>query len=113
VWGPFTGNPQPLSVGIQLAHPFYYNPASGNLLLDIKSMGGPGTSLMDASDIVGDSLSSVSVYGADLPSGLADSRGVATVFIFEPVPEPSTIALLAGGLLGLVVAHWKQRAGKK
>ena len=76
--------------------------------------GGVGTSpILDAANVVGDSVSSISVYDADLPNGQTSSLGLATLFDFHPVPEPSTIALLAGGLLGLVVARWKQRAGKR
>jgi hypothetical protein len=84
------------------AQPFLYNPAMGNLLLDIKVFNGAHTSPFDAINATGDSVSSVFAYGAQMPtSGQTSSLGLATLFAVQPIPEPSTVALLVAGLVGL------------
>jgi len=105
--------PQSLAASIHLTQPFYYNPANGNLLLDIQSIGGPVTSAMDATDTFGDSVSSVFAYGGDLTSGVADSRGAFTFFAIQAVPEPSVISLLAAGVIGLAIVGWRKRRERK
>jgi len=107
--GPFVSLPEPFAAGVDFPQPFYYNPANGNLLLDIQSIGGPITSAMDATGTFGDSVSSVFAYGGDFPTGQADSRGAFTFFAIQAVPEPSVISLLAGGVVGLASAGWRQR----
>ncbi|HXJ56124.1 MAG TPA: PEP-CTERM sorting domain-containing protein [Verrucomicrobiae bacterium] len=84
--------------------PFYYNPAAGNLLLDIRVDGSIlGATALDAVSTLGDSVSSVySVSGSPAGTGTLDTLGLATWFYFEPVPEPSTVTLLLLGL-GVVV----------
>jgi hypothetical protein len=97
-------------------HPFFYNPANGNLLLDFRIYEGFGVQLpppagvpLDAYDITGDSVSSVYGIGATLPtSGTASSLGLTTLFVVTPVPEPSTWALLAIGLGFLVGVNRKR-----
>jgi hypothetical protein len=84
------------------ANPFNYDPAAGNLLLDIKVFNGVITSPLDAFNVTGDSVSSVFAYGAQIPtSGQVSSLGLATEFAVQPIPEPSTVALLVAGLIGL------------
>lgn len=95
---------------------FFYNPAAGNLLLDFRVYRGAGgvlpqgLAILDASDQVGDSISSVYAFGgfSGVPtSGQTSSLGLATLLVVTPVPEPSTLALLAVGLLGLGMG-WKR-----
>lgn len=92
------------SVYLSLATPFYYDPAAGNLLVDFQIFTGAGTSpgrigILDAFEVTGDGVSSVSAYGSSLPSiGVTSSLGLATAFSITPVPEPSAYALLAIGL---------------
>jgi len=81
------------------ANPFVYNPAAGNLLLDIKVFNGANTSPFDAVDVAGDSVSSVFAYGNPMPtSGQPSSLGLATLFAVQAVPEPGTVSLLLLGL---------------
>jgi len=69
-------------------NPFFYDPSRGNLLLDIKVFSGASTAPFDAVDITGDSVSSVFAYDRTLPSiGQPSSLGLATRFVFQPVPE--------------------------
>ena len=60
---------------IQLDEPFLYDPAQGNLLMDVRvnedfSVDGFGPFVMDASEVYGDSVSAVSAFGFGSPTGL-------------------------------------------
>ncbi len=82
--------------------PFFYNPAAGNLLMDIAGAGGqvfiPGS--LDAQFVNGDSVSSVSGTGFGVLNGTPSTLGLVTRFDMTTVPEPSTWLL---GLLGISV----------
>ncbi len=96
-------SPQPFGSGITMTSPFLYNPAQGNLLLDITAGGGltlfPGA--LDAQSVSGDSISRVYATSAGASAGVSDSLGLITRFNVTVVPEPSSW-LLAG--VGLVFA---------
>lgn len=103
---------------IEFQSPYLYNPADGNLLMEIRifspsglpndpfSRAGP----LDAHNnllSVPDSVSRVFAYDANALSGTADSIGLTTVFTVTPIPEPSTMSLL---FLAIgVVAAWSWR----
>lgn len=99
------GGPKDFDIIINLTTPFLYNPAAGNLLLDIRNFGGGTTTFFDAEDILGDSVSRVVTMGSGIGSAtadLADSLGLVTQFT-TVVPEPGTMALAAlGGALLLL-----------
>lgn len=98
--------------GIQFDRPFLYNPAAGNLLLDMRNYGPTDFPELDAFDIAGDAIS-IAIGRADSLSGFATStRALATLFWVDivPIPEPSTTALL---LLGLLALGWKWRRAKR
>jgi hypothetical protein len=93
---------------------FYYNPAAGNLLMDIRVGGGPAVSPFDAMDIVGDPVSSVFAYDRTLPeTGAPSSLGLITYFLVDPVPEPSSLALFGIGFaaVGWFFA-WRKKGGQ-
>lgn len=97
-------------------NPFYYDPAQGNLLLDVRNFGGgrtlwsnppfEGPAYVDAWDLVGDRVSSVSANSVDALSGTTSSLGLVTRLVITPVPEPSTVALL---LVGIVACGFSAR----
>jgi len=98
-------------------NPFYYNPANGNLLVDFRINQGirpglPPVAILDAFDTAGDALSSLYSPDVNAPGGQASSLGLTAVFIYYPVPEPSTLALLAVGLALLsgmsIKRFWKE-----
>jgi hypothetical protein len=104
----------PLSFDFSMpTQPFYYNPAVGNLLMDIY-VGTGGGLTMDAVNYDSDGVSSIGGSASDprgivLGSGPA-SVGLVTRFTFEPIPEPSVLALLglAGGT-GFARFSWNRR----
>ena len=75
------GSPAAFDILIPLNTPFWYNPAAGNLLLDVRNTGGGTSSGFDATSIVGDSVSRV--YGAvGSATGGTDTLGLVTDFTF-------------------------------
>ena len=98
----FATHPQPFLVGIALQNRFFYNPAAGNLLLDVRNFSGGSIGPLDAALVTGDSVSRIFALSVGANTGIADTIGLVTRFNVFPVPEPSTWALLALGLAALV-----------
>ena len=81
------GGPMSFDILINLTTPFFYDPATGNLLLDVRNFGGGTTTFFDIQSTSGDSTSRVfsSVSGrVDDPSGNLDSTGLVTQFTSSP-----------------------------
>ena len=95
----FTGppnGPKDFDIIITLTTPFLYNPAMGNLLLDVRNFGGGSTCSFDAVFTPADGVSRVfSLTGVNATTGSTDTLGLVTGF--NIVPEPGTAMLLAGG----------------
>jgi len=97
--GPGAG-PKAFDIVITLAVPFLYNPASGNLLLDVRNFSSlQTTTLFDAVTTPG-VLTRVFAPDVSALSGPRDGTGLVTSFTTIPVPEPSTSTLLALALCG-------------
>jgi len=106
--GPAAG-PKTFDIVIVLQTPFLYNPALGNLLLDVRNFGGGSTTQFDAENTLGDSVSRVftqTANGVGSLTGTTDTFGLITSFSGAPVPEPGTLALV--GLAATVLA-WRRR----
>jgi hypothetical protein len=92
---PVPGTTAPFNATFSFTTPFFYNPAQGNLLVDLVGAGGqaffPGA--MDAQSLAGDSVSWVYSLNGSSPSGTASTLGLVTRFTINAVPEPSTWAL--------------------
>jgi hypothetical protein len=98
------GPPHTFDIVIALQTPFLYNPANGNLLLDVRNFLGGATTQFDADTTIGDATSRAytnsNLSGVNSPTADAeDSFGLVTQFTFVSVPEPSTVILL--GLTGV------------
>lgn len=82
--------------------PFYYDPAAGNLLMDIMvhsfSVGTspPVPSVHVYEDLSSGVMSRAAVMGG---AGFGDLEGMVTTFQGEAIPEPSSVILVAGPLL--------------
>ena len=97
------GGPKNFDILIPLATPFYYNPAAGNLLLDIRnfSSGNSGGNLIPQLDATSLDPTLVSrVWAFDSSATAApysfdeDTMGLVTQFTVTPVPEPAPCWLL-------------------
>lgn len=84
-----------------------YDPALGNLLVDIDVAGGTGGSTYFNVDLTG-SVTSRAVFGS---SNFADSAGLVTTFgtVGTALPEPATWAMMMLGF-GLVGAGLRRRS---
>jgi hypothetical protein len=80
------GGPKAFDVVIPLQTPFVYNPARGNLLLDMRVFSGVTTSALDAHESV-DATSRVYIPDSDSATGDLDTIGLVTRFTMAPV-EP-------------------------
>lgn len=87
---------------IDLTTPFYYNPALGNLLLDVKKVGPflhppfPPPYGIEYSDSGTDRASAA--FSSDVNSPTADTvmtRALLTMFSVTPIPEPNSVFLIA------------------
>jgi hypothetical protein len=99
------GNPKAFDIVVNLTTPFFYNPAAGNLLLDIRtqSVGGGASFFVD----LGTDSSTRLVFADANPNtattGTVQNAGIVTRFTFVIAPEPGVLALLLPslGLVGL------------
>jgi hypothetical protein len=88
------GGPKDFDIVINLTTPFLYNPASGNLLMDVRNFGGGGTTQFDAVSSPNSVIERVWSIDVTATTGTYDatSAGLVTEFGFGPaVPEPSTL----------------------
>lgn len=108
------GGPKAFDIVINLTTPFLYNPAAGNLLLDVRNFAGGGGGLLDRESSTSDAISRVYTenQGVNSPSvnpGEADTAGLVTQFTVTAVPEPAT-ALFGIALVGAVGAGQRRRS---
>ena len=112
--------PSNFDIVVPLSNPFFYQPAIGNLLLDVRNFAGGGTTFFDAQVTLGDSISGVQAYTGD-GSGSVNSTmggthtgGLVTLFEFTPVPEPGTPSLLIVSVAAFTLVYWmKTRLSRK
>lgn len=107
------GGAKVFDIMLALADPFLFDPARGNLLLDIRSYGTTTTTQMDAVNARADGLSRVVARDVRATAGAADTVGLVTRFTFQPqpVPLPPAIWLLATSLVAL--AGLGRRRGRR
>ncbi len=99
--------------------PFAFDPAAGNLLLDILVDGQVGAEVGGWASYASDNGGTV-ISRAYVQGGVAggDATGLVTTFglVASPtstVPEPSTVVLLGAGLLGVAGVGARRRAAAR
>ena len=98
------GTPKDFDILIGLTTPFFYNPAAGNLLLDVRNFGGGRTTQFDVQLASGDPVSRVFSPDVNASAGSGDSFGLVTRFTTTAnVPEPGALSLLSIGIATLIV----------
>jgi hypothetical protein len=109
------GGPKAFDIVINLTTPFLYNPASGNLLLEVQNFGGGTTTQFDAQITSGDPVSrvfTIDVNGASDATGNTDTLGLVTEFLTAQVavPEPSSIILFGSAALMFAAIRRRKQA---
>jgi hypothetical protein len=96
-----TSGPAPFDIIVLLTTPFHYNPAQGNLLLEVDNYEGaasPTGVSLDGTENEG-SVASLFNFGSATAASAngSSAEGLVTEFTFT-VPEPGTTALFFAGL---------------
>jgi hypothetical protein len=76
---------------LRLDTPFFYNPAEGNLLMEVRLDGvrvSPGGFANDAVNTTNDSVSRAFAFSSDATIATqVDTIGLVTLFVFDPIPS--------------------------
>ena len=105
------GGPFPFQAPIALDTPFYYDPAAGNLLVEYKYDGlvvSPHVDIYNDVQFYGDSVNRLIASTTDQTTAEFVTDGIVVLQVTF-VPEPSTIALAAFGLIGLAAWGWRRK----
>ena len=111
---------QPFDYTVTFSQPFLYDPADGNLLLDVTipsgakvSGSGFGFLTFDTVNTIDDGIYSVvNISSGSASSGTLSTAGAITSFVVSPVaaPEPSTWVMMIAGFGILGAGMWQRRS---
>jgi hypothetical protein len=101
-----TGGSETFSLVFDFATPFLYNPALGNLLMEVDIIGQSGISGVSRADA--GPISSRAFVSSSFGAG-ADAVALRTEFQVSAVPEPGILGLLGVGLAGLAASRARRR----
>jgi hypothetical protein len=102
------------------SQPFYYDPAAGNLLMDVRMFMGATVNPFEPTPTlasvtrVGDGASFA--WARDLNNPTADFVGTSALFTYfaiTPVPEPGVTVLLLAAIALAAFVHWRRRAAAR
>lgn len=99
---PGSGTAKQFDIVIPLTTPFFYNPAAGNLLLDIENFNAGNSGLIDAVSDASASLTRLVFFdgSATASTGTVQGFGIVTQFTAAAparVPAPGTLLLVISG----------------
>jgi len=110
-----------LDIRVVFDVPFYYNPAAGNLLMDVRNYEGspfsePLAMAPEPFDAVlfsaNPRLAAVYADSVNADAGTENTFGLVTQFVVTPVPEPTSLAVLFLGGAALA-AHFRFRTARR
>jgi hypothetical protein len=103
-------------IHIPLQTPFLFDPAQGNLLMDVRNLMTGRVSVpayLRSEYTAGDSVSvATSLSDANSLTGSLSTLGLETLFTVTPIPEPSTVSLLILGTSVLGLMAWKRSSAR-
>src|SRR6185436_18859456 len=82
-----SGGPKNFNIVIPLQQPFLYNPALGNLLVDVRDFSGEATCYVDAANSSTDAASRVVAQSASASSGSADTGAAVILVSYSPADQ--------------------------
>jgi hypothetical protein len=92
-----TGGPEAFDAVVPLQAPFFYDPAAGHLLVDIKNYTGSGAVPVDAEGVATDGASRVVGLDVNAPSGSRDTGADVLQIVYQPaVTNPPALVVPAG-----------------
>ncbi len=105
-----------LDIRIVFSSPFFYDPAAGNLLMDVRNFQGVLSSSLPIAPKPFDAvffpanptLAAVYADSVNADAGTENTFGLVTQFVVTPVPEPVSLALIFLGGAALA-AHFRFR----
>jgi hypothetical protein len=100
-----TGGPNPFDIVINLSTPFTFNPAQGNLLMDVRIAGGSDNVMFFDATLGDGNVNRVWTNSLTALTGSVDQVGLVTRFTF--VPEPGM--LLGAFVVGAIVVRRPER----
>jgi hypothetical protein len=98
-----SAGPSVFDIVLNLTTPFFYNPANGNLVLDIKNFGGGDSVYFDDAYNDGGVTRAYSGDVFDPSAENSDNEGLVTQFTFSPVPEPASLLLITIGSVAFAI----------
>ena len=105
----------PFDISNVLTTPFFYNPANGNLLLEVISSGFQdliGGSALDGQMFApaGSLVAEVAAFGSTTATaGSLEPRALVAQFTFTAVPEPASWIITGLGLSAFLWANQRRR----
>jgi hypothetical protein len=110
---PGPGSTTAFDILVNLTTPFVYDPALGNLLMDIRDFSAAGASIfVDLGSDPSTSLVFADANPAGVTSGTVQNFGIVTQFTFAaiPAPEPGTMLFCLVGGLGVFFQRQHHKA---